>query len=107
MLQNHSSRRFIPYLEKIRETGVVTNNGPFHQRLEEALCRYVGVEHISLFSNGTIALVTALKALRIQGEVITTPFSFVATAHALRWNNITPVFVDIDPDTMNLEPKKN
>ena len=97
---------FIPYLEKIWETGVLTNNGPFHQQLEEALCRYLGVEYISLFSNGTIALVTALKALRIQGEVITTPFSFVATAHALRWNNITPVFVDIDPNTMNLDPKK-
>mgnify|MGYP005855989045 CR=1 FL=1 len=97
---------FIPYLEKIWEGGVLTNNGPFHQQLEEALCDYLGVKHISLFCNGTIALVTALKALRISGEVITTPYSFVATAHALRWNNITPVFVDIDPKTMNLDPAR-
>jgi len=97
---------FIPYLEKIWESGVLTNNGPFHAQLEQALCEYLGVEHISLFCNGTIALVTALKALRIRGEVITTPFSFVATAHALRWNNIQPVFVDIDPDTMNLDPNR-
>lgn len=95
---------FIPYLEKIWESGILTNNGPFHQQLEQALCNYLGVKHISLFCNGTIALVTALKALRIRGEVITTPFSFVATAHALRWNNITPIFVDIDPNTMNLDP---
>ena len=97
---------FIPYLEKIWESGVLTNNGPFHKQLEQALCNYLGVKHISLFSNGTIALVTALKALRIRGEVITTPFSFVATAHSLRWNNITPVFVDIDPVTMNLDPAR-
>lgn len=97
---------FIPYLEKIWESGVLTNNGPFHQQLEQDLCGYLGVKHISLFANGTIALVTALKALRIRGEVITTPFSFVATAHALRWNNITPVFVDIDPVTMNLDPNR-
>jgi len=99
-------KEFIPYLEQIWESGVLTNNGRFHQQLEQALCDYLGVSHISLFSNGTIALVTALKALRIRGEVITTPFSFVATAHALRWNNITPVFVDIDPETMNLDPAK-
>ena len=97
---------FIPYLEQIWESGVLTNNGPFHRQLEHALCDYLGVKHISLFSNGTIALVTALKALRIRGEVITTPFSFVATAHSLRWNNITPVFVDIDPVTMNLDPAR-
>ena len=97
---------FVPYLEQIWESGVLTNNGPFHQKLEQALCEYLGVKYISLFSNGTIALVTALKALRIRGEVITTPFSFVATTHALRWNNITPVFVDIDPQTMNLDPTK-
>ena len=97
---------FIPYLEQIWQSGVLTNNGPFHKQLEQALCEYLGVKHISLFSNGTIALVTALKALRIRGEVITTPFSFVATAHSLRWNNITPVFVDIDPVTMNLDPAR-
>ena len=97
---------FIPYLEKIWESGVLTNNGPFHQQLEQALCEYLGVKHISLFCNGTIALVSALKALRIHGEVITTPYSFVATAHALRWNNITPVFVDIDAGSMNLDPAR-
>lgn len=97
---------FIPYLEKIWESGVLTNNGPFHAQLEQALCDYLGVKHISLFTNGTLALVTALKQLRIRGEVITTPFSFVATAHSLRWNNITPVFVDIDPVSMNLDPTR-
>ncbi|MGY6555689.1 MAG: DegT/DnrJ/EryC1/StrS family aminotransferase [Wenzhouxiangella sp.] len=97
---------FIPYLEQIWQSGVLTNNGPFHQQLEEALCDYLGVKHIALFCNATIALVTALKALRIRGEVITTPFSFVATAHSLRWNNITPVFVDIDSVTMNLDPAR-
>ncbi|MGY6629539.1 MAG: DegT/DnrJ/EryC1/StrS family aminotransferase [Wenzhouxiangella sp.] len=97
---------FIPYLEQIWQSGVLTNNGPFHKQLEQALCDYLGVKHIALFCNATIALVTALKALRIRGEVITTPFSFVATAHSLRWNNITPVFVDIDPVTMNLDPAR-
>ena len=91
---------------KSGKAGCLTNNGPFHQQLEQALCDYLGVKYISLFCNGTIALVTALKALRIGGEVITTPYSFVATAHALRWNNITPVFVDIDPNTMNLDPAR-
>jgi len=97
---------FVPYLERIWENKILTNNGPFHQQLEKALCDYLGVEHISLFANGTIALVTALQALRITGEVITTPYSFVATAHSLMWNNIKPVFVDIDPDTFNLDPDK-
>ena len=84
---------FIPYLEKIWENKILTNGGPFHQQLEKALCEYLGVEHIALFTNGTIALVTALQALRITGEVITTPYSFVATAHSLLWNGIKPVFV--------------
>jgi dTDP-4-amino-4,6-dideoxygalactose transaminase len=84
----------------------LTNNGPFHQQLEEELCEYLGVEYISLFSNGTLALVTALQTLRISGEVITTPFSFVATTHALHWNGIRPVFADIDPDSFNLDPEK-
>lgn len=97
---------FIPYLEKIWESKRLTNNGPMHQQLEEALCEYLGVPEIALFNNGTIALITALQALRITGEVITTPFSFVATAHALTWNGITPVFVDIDPNTFNLDPRK-
>lgn len=97
---------FIPYLEKIWDNKWLTNNGPFHQQLEKALCDYLGVEHLALFTNGTIALVTALQALRITGEVITTPFSFVATAHSLLWNGLTPVFVDIDPETCNLDPEK-
>lgn len=97
---------FIPYLEKIWESKVLTNGGPFHQQLEQALCEYLGVKHLALFTNGTVALVTALQALRITGEVITTPYSFVATAHSLLWNGIKPVFVDIDPDTLNLDPSK-
>lgn len=97
---------FIPYLEKIWENKWLTNNGPFHQQLEQALCDYLGVEHLALFTNGTIALVTALQTLRITGEVITSPFSFVATAHSLLWNGLAPVFVDIDPATCNLDPDK-
>ncbi|MDO9053979.1 MAG: dTDP-4-amino-4,6-dideoxy-D-glucose aminotransferase VioA [Gallionella sp.] len=97
---------FLPFLEKIWGNKVLTNGGPFHQQLEEALCEYLGVEYISLFTNGTIALVTALQALRVTGEVITTPYSFVATSHSLLWNGIKPVFVDIDPNTLNLDPEK-
>ncbi|MEO5571581.1 MAG: DegT/DnrJ/EryC1/StrS family aminotransferase [Bacteroidia bacterium] len=97
---------FIKYLEEIWESKWLTNNGQFHQQLEKELCDYLNVKYISLFSNGTLALVTALQALRITGEVITSPFSFVATTHALWWNNIKPVFTDIDPDNFNLDPKK-
>lgn len=97
---------FTPYLEQIWENKILTNNGPFHQDLEKALCDYLGVEHVSLFSNGTLALVTALQALRITGEVITTPYSFVATAHSLLWNNIEPVFVDIEEDGYNIDPDR-
>ena len=97
---------FMPYLEAIWANKKVTNNGPFHQQLEASLCSYLGVPYISLFSNATIALVTALKAMGIKGEVITTPYSFVATAHSLVWNGVKPVFVDIDPVTLNLDPKK-
>ena len=96
----------IPYLEQIWENKVLTNGGPLHQELEAQLCRYLGVPYVSLFSNATIALITALKALNITGEVITTPFSFVATAHSLMWNNNKPVFVDIDQITLNLDPGK-
>jgi len=96
----------LPYLEQIWDSRQLTNGGPFHEQLEQALCDYLGVKHISLFSNGTLALVTALQALRITGEVITTPYSFVATAHSLLWNGIKPVFVDIDPKTLNLDPNK-
>ncbi len=97
---------FIPYLEKIWDKKILTNGGPFHQQLEKELCDFLGVKHISLFANGTLALVTALQAQRITGEVITTPYSFVATAHSLLWNGIKPVFVDIDPKTLNLDPAK-
>lgn len=97
---------FVPYLEQIWDNKILTNGGPMHQQLEQALCDYFGVEHIALFNNGTIALLTALQALRITGEVITTPYSFVATAHSLLWNGIKPVFADIDPRTLNLDPAK-
>src|SRR6185436_13686986 len=93
-------------LEKIWANKVLTNCGPFHEQLEQALCEHLGVEHIALFTNGTIALVTALQALRVTGEVITTPYSFVATSHSLLWNGIKPVFVDIDPNTLNLDAAK-
>jgi dTDP-4-amino-4,6-dideoxygalactose transaminase len=97
---------FIPYLKQIWSTKILTNGGPFHQQLEAALCAHLKVSHICLFANATIALVTALQALRITGEVITTPYSFVATAHSLLWNGIKPVFVDICPDTLNINPEK-
>lgn len=97
---------FVPYLQQIWENKVLTNGGPMHQQLEAALSEYLGVEHVALFNNGTIALLTALQALRITGEVITTPYSFVATAHSLLWNGIKPVFVDIDPQSLNLDPVK-
>lgn len=97
---------FIPYLQKIWDSRVLTNGGPFHQQLEKQLCEYLGVEHIALFSNATIGLVVALQALRVTGEVITTPYSFVATAHSLLWNGIKPVFVDVHPDTLNLDPRQ-
>jgi dTDP-4-amino-4,6-dideoxygalactose transaminase len=97
---------FIPYLEEIWKNKWLTNNGPFHQQFESALCEYLGVSHISLFTNGTLALLTALQSLRITGEVITTPYSFVATAHSLLWNGIKPVFVDIDPVSLNIDPEK-
>lgn len=93
---------FIPYLQEVWDSKILTNGGPFHKQLEAALATYLGVKHVSLFSNGTIALMTALQTLGISGEVITTPYSFVATAHSLLWNGITPVFVDVDPDTLNL-----
>ncbi len=99
-------QEFIQYLEKIWENKLLTNNGPFHQELENELARFLGVPYISLFCNGTLALVAALQVLRISGEVITTPFSFVATTHSLWWNNIKPVFVDIEQELCNLNPDK-
>lgn len=97
---------FVPYLEQIWQNKQLTNAGPFHQQLEKDLADYLGVEHLCLFSNGTLALLTAFQALRITGEVITTPYSFVATSHSLLWNGLTPVFADIDPKTYNLDPDK-
>ena len=97
---------FIPYMKEIWENKWLTNNGPFHQQFEDELAKYLGVKHLSVFSNGTLALITALQALRITGEVITTPYSFVATTHSLWWNNIKPVFVDIENKYYNLDPKK-
>lgn len=96
----------IPSLRAIWESRILTNGGPFHQQFECALAEYLNVEHISLFTNCTIGLITALQALDIQGEVITSPYSFVATAHALLWNRITPKFVDIDPQTLNIDPER-
>ena len=93
-------------LKDIWQRKWLTNNGHYHQELEKALCEYLGVPFISLFTNGTLPLITALQALRVTGEVITTPFSFVATTHSLWWNGIKPVFVDIDPGTCNLDPDK-
>ena len=98
---------FIPYLEKIWERKWITNSGDFHQELEKELCRYLGVEYLSLFTNGTLPLVVAFQALGItKGEVITTPFSFVATTNAIWWNRLTPMFVDVDPMTGNIDPLK-
>lgn len=97
---------FIPYLRDIWEKKWITNNGDYHQELEKKLCEYLGVEYLSLFTNGTLPLITALQALRITGEVITTPYSFVATTHSLWWNGIKPVFTDVDPATGNLDPNK-
>lgn len=97
---------FIPYLQKIWDNKQLTNNGPFHRQFEEELAEYLDVRYVSLFTNATLALVTALQALNITGEVITTPYSFVATTHSLWWNNIKPVFVDIEADYCNLDPEK-
>ena len=97
---------FTDSLKEIWESKWITNNGQFHQKLEAALAEYLKVPYVSLFTNGTLPLLTALQALRITGEVITTPYSFVATTHALWWNGIKPVFVDIDPSTGNIDPQK-
>ena len=94
-----------PYLEKIWESRILTNKGPFHDLFEVELSSFLGVNHVNLFTNATIALVVGLQALRITGEVITTPFSFVATTHALKWNGITPVFCDIEEKTLTIDPK--
>jgi dTDP-4-amino-4,6-dideoxygalactose transaminase len=97
---------FLPSLQAIWDSRVLTNGGPFHQQLEQALAEHLGVSHLALMANATLGLVTALQALRITGEVITTPYSFVATSHALLWNGIKPVFVDIDPESLNIDPAR-
>lgn len=97
---------FHDMLREIWASKWITNNGSFHKQLEKELAAYLKVPYISLFTNGTLPLITALQALRITGEVITTPYSFVATTHSLWWNGIKPVFVDVDPATCNLDPSK-
>jgi dTDP-4-amino-4,6-dideoxygalactose transaminase len=97
---------FVKYLGDIWKSGWLTNNGRYHQELERELCRYLGVKYCSLFANGTLALIVGLQALKITGEVITTPFSFVATTHSLWWNGIKPVFCDIEEKTLCLNPEK-
>lgn len=93
-------------MQKIWDSKWITNNGSFHRQLEKQLAEYLGVPFLSLFTNGTLPLITALQAMRITGEVITSPYSFVATTHALWWNGIKPVFVDIDPKTGDMDPEK-
>lgn len=97
---------FYEELKKIWDSKWITNNGSYHKQLEAALAEYLGVPYVSLFTNGTLPLLTALQALRITGEVITTPYSFVATTHSIWWNGCKPVFVDIDPKTGNIDPDK-
>ena len=97
---------FLPYLQDIWERRWLTNGGHYHQELEKALCEYLKVPYVSLFTNGTLPLMCALQALRITGEVITTPYSFVATTHSLWWNGIKPIFVDINPNTCNIDVEK-
>lgn len=97
---------FIPMLQDIWERKWLTNNGYYHKELEKALADYLGVKYISLFTNGTLPLITALQAMKITGEVITTPYSFVATTHSIWWNGLKPVFVDVDEETGNIDPGK-
>lgn len=97
---------FIPMLKDIWERKWLTNNGHYHQELEKAMADYLGVEYLSLFTNGTLPLITALQAMKITGEVITTPYSFVATTHSIWWNGLKPVFVDVEEETGNIDPEK-
>ena len=99
-------KEFEKMLEDIWQRKWLTNNGHYHQELEKALAEYLGVSYISLFTNGTLPLITALQAMRITGEVITTPYSFVATTHSIWWNNLKPVFVDVEEETGNIDPEK-
>ena len=97
--------KFIESLREIWKSKWLTNKGPYHEMFEEALANFLNVKYCNLLANGTLALIIGLEALKIRGEVITTPFSFVATAHALHWNKITPVFCDIEEKTFNMDPK--
>lgn len=97
---------FVPMLQDIWDSKWLTNNGKYHQQLEKEMAEYLGVPYVSLFANGTLALITALQCLRITGEVITTPYSFVATTHSLHWNNIKPVFCDVEADFYNIDAEK-
>lgn len=97
---------FAGSLGPVWDSRILTNNGPLNQKLEQELARYLGVENVSLFANGTLALLTALEALEITGEVITTPFTFAAMTHTLLWKGIRPVFADIEPGTCNIDPVK-
>ncbi len=97
---------FYDLLKEIWESKKLTNMGKFHNQLENELAEFLGVKYVSLFANGTLALIAALQVLRISGEVITTPYSFVATTHAIKWNGLTPVFCDIEPETCNIDPNK-
>lgn len=97
---------FHEMLKEIWDSKWITNNGSFHKQLEKALCEYLKVPYISLFTNGTLPLLTALQALRITGEVITTPYSFVATTHSIWWNGCRPVFVDIEEETCGIDPDR-
>ena len=99
-------KEFEKYLEDIWNRKWLTNNGHYHQELEKALSEYLGVPYISLFTNGTLPLITALQAMKITGEVITTPYSFTATTHSIWWNNLKPVFVDVEEETGNIDPEK-
>lgn len=99
-------KEFEKYLEDIWNRKWLTNNGYYHKELEKALADYLGVPYLSLFTNGTLPLITALQAMRITGEVITTPYSFVATTHSIWWNNLKPVFVDVEEETGNIDPEK-
>jgi dTDP-4-amino-4,6-dideoxygalactose transaminase len=102
-----SLEEFTSYLQEIWDSKWITNNGQFHQQLEQALAEYLGVEYLSLFTNGTLPLITAFQALGIhEGEVITTPYSFVATSHSIWWNGLKPVFVDIEEETCGIDPAK-
>lgn len=98
---------FIPYLKEIWQNKILTNGGPLHQKLEKELEKYLNVPYVTLFNNGTSALITAIQALNLnKGQVITTPYSFVATAHSILWNNLEPVFVDIENDSPNIDIEK-